>query len=444
MNGFFLPSGATKILSRLHGEGHRAYAVGGCVRDYLRGKTPSDVDIATSALPGEVMDIFPDFRVIGTGLQHGTVTVIADDTPFEVTTFRIDGSYRDGRHPDGVSFTSDLTADLSRRDFTVNAMAYSDGEGVIDPFGGQKDLKNRVIRAVGDPILRFTEDALRILRALRFASTLDFTVEEGTAKAIFAEKERLSLVSAERIRVEFVKLLCGKGALRILSEFSAVIGIFLPEILPCVGFDQKSIYHIYDVYMHTLHTVEETPPDPILRLAAFFHDIGKPTVFTEDTEGHRHFHGHPNVSADITDRVMQRLRFDNATREKVVKAVLRHDTPISPSEKIVRRRLAAWGEECFFRVLALKRADTLAHAPHIVDSRLAELSEIENVARRLIAEGACLSLRTLAVKGADILALGVGEGKDVGRLLDTCLSAVVDGKIPNDREALVRYLQEIK
>ncbi len=444
MNEIRLPNGARMILSRLRSEGHRAYAVGGCVRDFLRGTTPSDVDIATSALPDAVMLLFSDCRVIATGLRHGTVTVIAEGEQYEVTTFRIDGDYKDGRHPDDVTFTNDLIADLSRRDFTVNAMAYSEGEGVLDPFDGSRDLAARTVRAVGDPQKRFTEDALRILRALRFASTLDFSIEERTAYAVRQQKELLCAVSAERIREEFVKLLLGGGAFRVLLDFAEVIAVFLPEILPSVGFDQRNAYHTYDVYTHILHTVEATPIDPVIRLAAFFHDVGKPSTFSLDEKGVGHFYGHPSESAAIADRVMRRLRFDNATREAVVATVIHHDTPISGEEKIVRRRLSAWGIDGFFRVLALKRADTLAHAPEYVQKRLDELSEIEEVARRILDSDTCLSLQSLAISGDDLISLGIPEGKEIGRLLNLCFRSVIDGETENSREALLTLIHEKK
>ncbi len=428
------------VLERLNRAGFEAFLVGGCVRDSLRNVMPHDYDATTSALPEETLGVFSDVPVIETGLKHGTVTVLREGLPVEVTTYRVDGDYADGRHPDEVSFTRSLTEDLARRDFTVNAMAWSPETGVIDPFGGQTDLSARILRCVGAPEQRFTEDALRILRALRFASALGFTLEPETEIALRRLKDRLNMVSPERIREEFVKLLCGDHAASLLSSYPEVFGVFIPELLPAVGFDQHNFHHIYDVYTHLIRAVAAVPPKPSLRLAALLHDIAKPETFALDPEGVGHFYGHAARSAEMADGILRRLRFSNEERKRIVTLIRHHDTPIEPTETAVRRKLNKLGESVFFELLALIRADNLAQAPQFHD-RQAIYDTLEEISREILEEKQCFSLKDLAVKGNDLIPLGY-RGKEIGEGLQFLLEGVLDGRYPNEKEALLQILKD--
>ena len=433
---------AISVLNQLKTAGYEAYLVGGCVRDYLRNVEPHDYDITTSALPEEMLQVFPDRPVIETGIKHGTVTVLADELAVEVTTYRVDGTYADGRHPDAVVFTRSLVEDLARRDFTINAMAWSPESGVVDPFEGQKDLNLGILRCVGDPIRRFTEDGLRILRGLRFASVLGFSLESTTESALRLLKDRLNLVSAERIREELVKLLCGKDVFRVLSAYPEVLGVFLPEILPSVDFDQHNFHHIYSVHKHLLHAVESVPPIPHLRMAALLHDIAKPQCFSLDDAGVGHFYGHAARSAEIADEILHRLRFSNEERHRIVTLIRHHDTPIDPSPAAVRRKLNKLGAEGFFDLLALIRADNLALAPEF-HNRQAIYDTLEEIAREILSENQCFSLKDLAVKGDDLISLGY-QGKEIGNALQFLLDAVLDDKCPNEKSTLLSFLKHKK
>lgn len=415
--------------------------MGGCVRDVLRNVSPNDYDVATSALPSQVISAFSDVPVNETGIKHGTVTVLWDGLSVEVTTYRVDGEYADGRHPRQVSFTRSITEDLARRDFTVNAMAWEPDGGLLDPFQGQQDLKAGILRCVGDPFKRFSEDGLRILRLLRFASVLGFSVEAETDRAARELKERLNMVSEERIREEFVKLLCGESVFPVLTAYPQIVGVFLPEIRPAVGFDQRNYHHVYDVYTHICHVVASVPAVPSLRLAAFFHDIAKPETFFADQAGVGHFYGHASRSADIADRVLGRLKVDNRTRSAVVSLVRHHDSPMEPNEKTVRRRLNKHGPGGFFDLVSLARGDNLAQAPEY-RGRQAVFDQLEAIALRILKEKQCFSLKDLAVKGEDLLALGY-EGRAVGNALRFLLAAVLDGECVNERDALLQYLSSM-
>lgn len=435
-----LPQGAAFALERLESKGFEAWVVGGCVRDSLLDRHPGDWDITTSALPEETLACFADCRVIETGLRHGTVTVLYEGEPLEITTYRVDGSYADGRHPDSVTFSRTLTDDLSRRDFTVNAMAYHPERGTVDLFGGKEDLARRQIRTVGDAETRFREDGLRILRALRFASVLDFSIEENTAKAIHACRHLLERIAAERIREELNKLICGKGAVEILREFSDVITFVIPELAPTVGFDQNSRYHCYDVWEHTLHALANARSNELnVRLGILLHDIGKPHVYTEDHKG-GHFPGHAEVGVELTDQLMRRLRYDNATRELMLKLVKYHDVPLQAEKKHIKRAILRFGVEGLRSLLEIQRCDRVAHAPGHREMP-AFYKEIPPLLEEILQEDACLSLKTLAVKGNDLIALGYRPGRELGECLNRLLNAVIDGELPNDREALLNSLK---
>ena len=428
---------ALALLNRLNENGYEAFLVGGCVRDALRNVEIHDYDVTTSALPQETLACFPDCPVIETGIRHGTVTVLWEGLPVEVTTYRVDGGYSDGRHPDGVRFTPSLEEDLARRDFTVNAMAFSPLRGFCDPFGGRVDLEAGILRCVGDPSRRFSEDSLRILRGLRFSSVTGFSLEFQTKSALIALREGLQKVSAERIREEFVKLICGTHAEAILREFPQVIGVFLPEILPTVGFDQRNYHHCHTLYEHTLAVLSAVPPLPHLRLAALLHDVAKPETFSLDEGGTGHFYGHAQRSAERTDEILRRLRFDNETRRAVVTLIRHHDGPLEESEGAVRRKLNKLGD-LFFDYLALCRADTLGLAPEF-HGRISHFDRLEALARKILAENPCLREKDLAVNGHDLMVLGY-RGPQIGAALRRLLDAVLDGAVENEKELLLQYL----
>ncbi len=432
-----IPAGASFVLERLNRAGYQAYVVGGCVRDTLLGISPKDWDVCTNALPEEMQRVFADCHVIETGLKHGTLTVMVDHEPYEVTTFRVDGAYTDHRHPDEVIFVTDVREDLSRRDLTINAMAWSPQTGLVDAFGGQRDLQSGMIRAVGDPQKRFTEDALRILRTMRFASVYGFTVEAETARAAHELAPTLKNVAAERIRVELAKLLCGKEAAAILRDFADVLFVILPELQPMHGFCQHTPYHAYDVWEHTLHALMLAPPTETLRLAALLHDSGKPACFTLDAQGIGHMHGHAKVSREIAERILMALRVDNATRDRVLLLVENHHPDIEPNRVFIRRRLSRFGEDALRELLLLQRADDAGKGT--ADASGPEEAYQRNLAvlEELLRENACFTLKDLAVSGKDLLAAGVPKGRTVGACLTYILEEVLSEHLPNEWETLL-------
>ena len=429
---------ALEVLARLRAAGHQAVLVGGCVRDFLLGKEPHDYDAATSARPEEILAACAALPCVPTGLRHGTVTVLSQGLAVEVTAFRREGTYSDGRHPDQVSFTDSLEEDLGRRDFTINAMAWDEG-GLVDRFGGQADLQAGLIRCVGEPERRFQEDALRILRGLRLAAQLDFAIHPDTARAIRTETPRLSLVARERIGGEFLRLLSGPGAGRVLLDFSQTVCEIVPQLAPTVGFDQKNPHHAWDVYTHLVKTVEKVPPEPALRLAALLHDVGKPAVFFLDETGTGHFYGHAEASARLCEDIAQSLRLDRATREQVVTLVQRHHLPLQPTQACVGRWLRRLGPELFFQLLALMKADGASCLPG--QSPREELDQTADLARTLLAQAPCLTLKDLAVNGRDALAAGL-SGPAIGRALNRLLDQVAEGTLPNEREVLLKHLTD--
>ncbi|HIQ72476.1 MAG TPA: HD domain-containing protein [Candidatus Onthenecus intestinigallinarum] len=437
-----IPAGARTVLSRLHAADFEAYLVGGCVRDLLRGVEPHDWDICTDALPEEVERCLAKCRIVETGLRHGTVTVLAQGEGYEVTTYRTDGTYSDGRRPDSVSFVRDLTQDLARRDFTMNAIAMGLDGALRDPFGGQADIRARVVRCVGDPKRRFHEDGLRVMRALRFASTLGYGIAPDTAREIHAQRDMLRCVAPERIRVELGKLLTGPSAGSILRAYADVLCVFWPELACMQDVEQRNPWRLYDVFEHAVRAVECAPQDEALRLTMLLHDIGKPRRMTVDAAGATHFYRHPEESAAMADAMLRRLKYDNATREQVVELIACHGAELSPAPRTVRRWLARLGSERFFQLLEVQRADALAQNPERARARLDALPEIARCARACIDAGACLSLRGLAVGGRDILALGV-SGPAVGAVLRALLDRVIDGELPNDRETLLQEAARI-
>jgi len=431
-----LPAGAEFVLRRLHEAGYQAYVVGGCVRDTLLGKAPKDWDVCTNALPHQMQQVFADCHVIETGLQHGTLTVMYHHEPFEVTTFRVDGEYTDHRHPDEVIFVTDVRDDLSRRDFTVNAMAWSPETGVVDAFGGQEDLARKLIRCVGEPEKRFGEDALRIMRALRFASVYGFAIDPATDAAIHALKHTMADVAAERIRVELTKLLCGDGAGDILRAYRDVIFTLFPALAAMDGFDQRTPHHLWDVWEHTVRAVEAVPAEETLRLAMLLHDCGKIAAFSVDEQGVGHAYGHEERSVRIAEKVLADLRMDNATRDRVLLLISSHGWPVTPERRLLKRRLNQLGEEALRQLIEVKRADALATGtkdPAAVESHRAQtLAALD----ALLAENPCVTLREMAVNGRDMMALGA-KGRIVGETLQWLLEQVLDDELPNERNALL-------
>lgn len=429
---------AQSILKTIEGRGYRAYLVGGCVRDLLLGREPEDWDIASAARPEQIMEIF-GAAAFPTGLKHGTVTVKAADGAYEITTFRTDGSYSDGRHPDAVKFAKTIDEDLARRDLTINAMALDSAGNIVDPFDGAGDLMRRVVRCVGDARERFREDALRILRAMRFASVLGFSVEEATSLAIHSQAELLERIAAERILVEMNKLLCGQRCKEVLLDYSDVLGIFIPELLPCVGFSQQNVHHCYDIYTHTAYAVDAIRPEPILRWTMLLHDIGKVNTFTVDPRGQGHFFGHPIVSGDMAEEICVRLRMRKRDREDIVTLIRWHDKNIPLTEKGIGTAMLALGEENFRRLLEVKRADNLAQAPEY--RWVAEkIDAAEKLLDEMLRREPCLQLKDLAVNGNDLLALGY-SGREIGLALQRLLQKVVAGEIENRRETLLADLR---
>ncbi len=429
---------ALSVLHCLEARGHRAVLVGGCVRDSLLGIPPHDYDAATSALPEEIKTACAQFPCLDIGLKHGTITVLSGGIPVETTTFRKETTYSDHRHPDGVEFTTELTEDLARRDFTVNAMAWERGT-IVDPFGGQEDLSAGLIRCVGEPDRRFEEDALRILRGLRLAAQLEFDIHPDTAAAIHRRRSDLRHVAWERVWAEFSRLICSPGARKVLLEFPDVAAEIIPELSPCIGFDQKNFHHCYDVYTHSVMALDATPPLLPIRLAALLHDVGKPATFSVDEQGVGHFYGHPKQSVVLAAGALNRLRIPNELKQQVLTLIERHDLPVEPQRKWVGRWLSRLGEENFFLLLHLKRGDRAACAdPTPPSSDPLEL--VEEMARQLLAEQACLSLKDLAVNGRDCMDAGL-RGKEIGLTLTGLLELVAEGTVENKRELL---LQEIK
>lgn len=433
-----LPERAAYILERLRKAGYPAYVVGGCVRDSLLGRVPKDWDIATAALPEETQRVFAGHRLIETGLRHGTVTLLLGGEPFEITTFRVDGRYSDGRRPDGVDFTQSLEKDLARRDFTVCAMAYHPLEGIIDLYNGRADLEARVIRCVGDPGRRFAEDALRILRALRFASELDFTLEPDTLFAAQTRRELLSRISPERIRAELDKLLCGPAVGRVLRQGCVILEQILPELKATIGFSQRTPYHIYDVFEHIVRTVEAAPPVPAMRLTMLCHDLGKPACFKMDASGRGHFPGHPRESVRLAEKILQRLRYDNTTASEVLTLVRLHDYKLKDDPVSVRFLLSRLGEERFRRLLAVQRADAAGKAPVHAVRQTALVNRVEKELKRIVGREDCVTLGQLAVDGYALMSAGMPAGPELGKVLQTLLERVMEEKLPNERQALLQ------
>ena len=443
-NNQFKPASKAAV-ELLRNSGYEAFLIGGSVRDFIMGLPIGDIDITTNATPTEVKEVFRDFRVIETGIKHGTVTVLIDNEPLEITTYRSEGTYSDNRHPDSVTFSKTLSDDVVRRDFTMNAIAFDFSDGFCDLVDGIKDIENKTIRCIGDAETRFNEDALRILRALRFSSVLGFTIEENTKSAIHKCKDLLKNISAERIREEFVKLICGKNAYNVLQEFSDVICVFIPEIKPCINFKQENRHHCYDVYTHILKSVEKSSPNVVTRLSLFFHDIAKPLVAHFDEKGEQHYYGHPKKSAEITEKILTRLRFDNDTKNKVVSLVAFHDSPImvndsvSPDRKRLKKIMSQIGTELIFPLMEIKYCDNSAQNPaYYRGDEFYE--ETKNIINEIITEKECFSIKDLAINGNDLIEMGY-NGKKIGAILKNVLEMVINEKLENSVDAISSYVK---
>ena len=430
-----LPTYVTACLDALENAGFPAYAVGGCVRDAVLGKDPQDYDLCTAALPAQTQAVFQDHNLVLAGLKHGTVGVITSGGVVEITTFRTEGGYADARHPDWVKFVPHVEEDLSRRDFTVNAMAYSPKWGFRDPFGGQTDLQNHVLRAVGDPDLRFREDALRILRGVRFASRFHLTPDKATEQAMFSLAPLMAHLARERVFEELCKLLMTATAEDLL-RFSPVITEAIPELKVQVGFDQRTPHHAYDIYTHTAHVVAHVPADLTLRWAALLHDIGKPHCFTVDEGGRGHFKGHAGVGAELADDILRRLKAPNALREEVVVLIGQHMTRMELDKKFLRRRLSRLGPEMLDKLLRLQQADMDSKGV-CKDSEKAQFAQVLSLLAQIQEESTCLTLKDLAVDGNDLMALGF-QGKAIGVCLNALLEQVLDETLPNEKSLLLK------
>lgn len=435
-----MPAGVRRILRTLTDRGYEAYLVGGCVRDLLRGVAPHDWDICTRARPEETQACFPGRQILENGLKHGTVTVIDGGEPYEITTFRAEGPYSDSRRPDYVQFVPDLERDLARRDFTINAMAMDLEGSLRDPFHGAQDIRDKRIRCVGEPARRFREDGLRVMRALRFSAALGYDIEQAAAQAIHDSRTVLRQVAAERINAELCKLLVGEKAGEVLRQYPDVLCQFWPELGPLVTLEQNNPWHCWGGWEHTIRGVEAAPPQLTLRLAMLLHDIGKPGCKSTDGHGIDHFYGHPAVGAGLANQMLRRLKFDNATRKRVVMLVERHDMQIVPQSRVIRRWLNRMGTETFFQLLEVKRADSMGQAPGKRKARLAGLEGIRAEAERIIAQRQCVTIERLAVNGRDVIAAGAAPGPEVGRILKELLERVLDGETTNDRETLLRLI----
>lgn len=434
-----IPNEVRSIINMLNDSNHKAYVVGGAVRDSILGREVHDWDICTSATPDEMMTVFKDLRVIKTGLQHGTITVLINDMPIEVTTFRIDGEYSDNRRPDNVAFTDDLTEDLRRRDFTMNAIAYNPTTGIVDPFDGIGDIEEKVIVCVGSAKDRFNEDALRILRALRFAGQLNFTLDSDITKEIKNLYRLLSNISMERINSEFCKIMQTDMINVIVLQYPELSKLLIPELEDMRGFNQNNPYHEFDVLYHTMMALRRSgTKDLIIRLSILFHDIGKPFSYQDGDDGYRHFKGHGRISAEIAGKIMTRMKFDNDTRDKVVELIYYHDATFQVGKKYVKRWLNKIGEDQLRRLLILRRADIMGHKLNYEKSRIDKVNKMESVLDEVKKDNECFSLKDLAVNGNDLIQLGYKPGKELGNVLHKLLDEVIDGNANNDKDELLK------
>ena len=438
-----VPQKAKNIIETIQNAGFEAYVVGGCVRDSILGREPEDWDITTSAKPEQVKTLFP--RTIDTGIKHGTVTVMLDRESFEVTTYRIDGKYEDSRHPKEVTFTPNLKEDLRRRDFTINAMAYNDESGLVDIYGGLEDIERQIIRCVGDARERFREDALRIMRAIRFSAQLGYSIESETKEAVRELAPTLEAISAERIQVELVKLLVSPHPDYLRDAYDmGVTKVILPEFDVCMETPQKHLHHMYSVGEHILHSLTEIEADRILRISMLLHDIGKPATLKTDEDGTTHFHEHNVVGEEMTRNILRRLRFDNDTIYKVCKLVMYHDYGNSalPSMRGVRRAINRVGEDVFPLLFPIKRADVAAQSDYLRREKLDTIDQWQQMYEQVMEEKQCVSLKSLAVTGRDLIDIGCKPGPELGRQLEALLELVLERPELNTKECLLKEVRK--
>ncbi|MEE1015916.1 MAG: CCA tRNA nucleotidyltransferase [Lachnospiraceae bacterium] len=436
-----MPQAVKEIIERLESAGYEAFAVGGCVRDAVLGRVPADWDITTSAMPEEVKGLFS--RTIDTGIQHGTVTVMKDHVGYEVTTYRIDGEYEDARHPKEVSFTSNLVEDLKRRDFTINAMAYNDRVGIVDEFDGIEDLEKGIIRCVGEAKDRFGEDALRMLRAVRFSAQLGFKIDETTKEAINELAPNLEKISAERIQAELVKLLVSDHPEYLRAAYeTGITAVVLPEFDDIMKQEQNDAFHENTVGEHTLRSLLQVENDKVLRLTMLFHDVGKPMTYSRTEEGVTRFFGHPDISSDMSREIMRRLKFDNDTTDKVKKLTAVHDLFIKNAPNRVRRAMSKVGKELFPYFLKVRKANILAWKEDAQEKALADLKELTDIYEGILERGECVCIKELVVDGKDLIAAGVQQGKQIGEILNELLEIVLEEPEKNKKETLLNYVKE--
>ncbi|MCI5735095.1 MAG: CCA tRNA nucleotidyltransferase [Eubacterium sp.] len=437
---------ANYLIEIIENAGFEAYQVGGCVRDFFMERKCDDIDITTCAKPYDLEKILDENNVkyIETGLKHGTVTAVFDGDNFEITTYRTDGEYIDNRHPENVNFVNDIDEDLSRRDFTINAIAYNPNKNeIVDLFGGQKDIENKIIKAVGDPDKRFKEDALRIMRAIRFSSTLTFEIEENTKSALFRNKELLKNVSAERIFTELSKLLLGDNVFNVLTEYKEILDVIIPELVPIFNCEQNTVWHIYDVYTHTAKTVKESPKILPLRLTMLLHDIGKPLAKTTDDNGVDHFKGHQKISADLAAPILKRFKISNELFDRVMLIIPIHDIHIGTKKKNIKKWLNRLGEQGIRDLIEVKRADKLGQNPEMTGEELQNLVTTETLVDEIIDNGEPYSVKDLKINGFDLINLGF-KGKMIGDILSAVLEKVIDGELENEKETEIEYVKTFK
>ncbi len=437
------PEKVNELLIKLKRNGFEAFIVGGCVRDSILGKTPHDWDICTNAKPDEIKKCLSEYHTIDTGIKHGTVSVEIDREIFEITTYRIDGEYSDNRHPKNVNFTVNIADDLARRDFTINAIAYNDEKGIVDPYHGCEDLKLGIIRCVGDPKKRFREDALRIIRALRFASVYGFKMDFSTSDAALDNRILLNNISAERIAGEVNRLVCGDGAEKILNDYRDVFAVFMPEIVQTFDYEQHTKHHNRDVWHHTTHAVSLIEAKPLLRITMLFHDLGKPDACKRDADGTCHFKGHPKYSAIYANDILRRLKYPNYFIETCLTLIIFHDVRFNGTKKQIKRVMNKIGVQNTKMLFKVQRADILAQSGYLQKEKLEAIDLAENKFNEIISEESCFTLKQLAVNGNDLINIGVAEGKTIGNILKLLLGLVIDEKVVNTREALLEKAKNI-
>ncbi len=437
-----LPDYIITAMSLLEKAGFEAHAVGGCVRDSLMGNTPHDWDMTTNARFDEMQAVFADFKTLDIGKKHGTLTVLIDGKSIEITTYRIDGQYADNRHPTEVTFCTSLEEDLSRRDFTVNALAYNTTVGITDKFNGITDLESRTIRCVGNADKRFNEDALRIIRALRFASVLNFRIEKETADSIHRNRLLLKNISHERVFSELKKLLLSDTVFNVLMNYHDVLSVMIPEIEPLFEYDQKNHHHAYDLWEHTARAVSHGKKDVAVRLALLFHDCGKPLCRSFDADGEAHYYSHASISTKKAKEALTRLRCDNKTLDEVCELIRLHDSPLPDNEKLIKRRLNQLGKETLFKLIDIQRSDNAALGTVFSAQRKDGYDECEKLTELILDKEECFSLKALAVNGNDIAAMGF-TGKKIGEILNALLEAVIDSRCENERKSLLDFCAEM-